>query len=280
MKKTLKLFSILILFECTTLFGGLVDAVSIVVNGEPITLYEIYKTREETGLPKEKVVEYLIKERLKDKELKRLAIVIDDFDINQEIERIAGQNGIDSLKLRTILANKGVDWNKYKQNIKEKLQQQHLYQKILSTKIQQPSQETLKEYYQLHKDEFSIPTAINVIQYSAQNRQSLQQIMQNPLASVQGVTQQALTIPSEKLNQQLLFILTKTPKGGFTQIIPIGGQFVTFFIQEFVNQKPIPFEKVKQRVYAKWMEKKRKEAIESHFEKLRAAANIKVLRVP
>jgi len=280
MRKTLKLLSISLLFGYSTLFGGLVDAVSIVVDGEPITLYEVYKTRQETGLPKEKAVEYLIKERLKDKELKRLAIVIDDFDVNQEIERIAGQNGIDSLKLRTILANKGIDWNKYKQNIKEKLKEQRLYQKILSTKIQQPSQELLKEYYQLHKDEFSIPEAINVIQYSAPSRQALQQIMQNPLVSVPGVIQQAQTIPSEKLNQQLLFMLTKTPKGGFTQIIPAGGQFVTFFIQEFVNQKPIPFKKVRERVYAKWMEEKRKEAIESHFEKMRAAANIKVLRVP
>jgi hypothetical protein len=75
-------------------------------------------------------------------------------------------------------------------------------------------------------------------------------------------------------------MLTKTPKGEFTQIIPAGRQFVTFFIQDFVNSRPIPFEKVRQRVYAKWMEEKRKDAIESHFEKMRAAANIKVLRVP
>ena len=75
-------------------------------------------------------------------------------------------------------------------------------------------------------------------------------------------------------------MLTKTQKGEFTQIIPAGGQFVTFFIQDFVNQRPIPFDKVKEHVYAKWMEEKRKEAIESHFEKMRAAANIKVLRVP
>ena len=278
MKKII--LSISLLFGFTTAFGGLVDAVSIVVDGEPITLYEVYKTGQETGLPKEKAVEYLIKERLKDKELKHLAIAVDDFDINREIERIAGQNGIDSLKLRTILANRGVDWDKYKQNIKEKLKEHRLYQKILSTKIQQPSQETLKEYYQLHKDEFSIPEAINVIQYSAPSRQALQQIMQNPMASVLGVTQQAQTIPSKKLNQQLLFMLTKTPKGEFTQIIPAGGQFVTFFVQDFVNQTPIPFEKVRDRVYAKWMEEKRKEAIESHFEKMRAAANIKVLRMP
>ena len=280
MRKVLKLFSISLLFGCSTIFGGLVDAVSIVVDGEPITLYEIYKLRQESGLPKDKAVEYLIKERLKDEELKRLGIKIDDFDVNQEIGRVARQNGMDSIKLRTIITNRGINWEDYKKNIKERLQQEHLYQKIVNTKIQQPSEETLKEYYQLHKDEFSLPEAINVIQYSAQSRQALQQVMQNPMASVPGVTQQVQTIPSEKLNQQLLFMLTKTPKGEFTQIIPVGGEFVAFFVQDFINPKPIPFEKVKDRIYAKWMEEKRKEAIESHFEKMRAAANIKVLRVP
>jgi len=269
-----------LLFGSVTAFGGLVNAVSIVVDGEPITLYEIYKTTKETRLPKEKAVEYLIKERLKDKELKRLAIVVDDFDVNQEIERIANQNGINSLELRTILANKGIDWDKYKQNIRKKLKEQQLYQRILSTKIEQPSQERLKEYYQIHKDEFFIPEAINLIQYFAPNKQALEQIMQNPLANVAGVTQQMQTIPSKKLDQQLLFMLTKTPKGEFTQIIPTAKGFTTFFVQGFVNQSLIPFDDIKEHIYAKWMEEKQKEAIESHFEKMRAIANIKVLRVP
>jgi parvulin-like peptidyl-prolyl isomerase len=280
MKKTLKLFSISLLFGFTTSFGGLVDAISIVVDGEPITLYEIYKLSKKSGLPKEKAVEYLIKERLKDKELKRLSIVVDDFDVNQEIERIAQQNGIDSLKLREIIVNRGMEWDKYKQTIKEKLQQQRLYKKILSTKIEQPSEETLKEYYQLNIEKFSIPKEIDVIQYSATTREALQKIMQNPMATISGVTQQAITIKSEKLNQQLLFMLTNTQKGSFTQIIPVNGKFVTFFIQDFIDQKPIPYEDAREKVYAKWMEEKRKEAIESHFEKLRSAANIKILRTP
>jgi len=280
MKKMLKLFSISLLLECSVAFGGLVDAVSIVVDGKPITLYEIYKLRQESGLPKDKAVEYLIKERLKDIEFERLGIEIDDFDINQEIERVAKQNGIDTLKLRAIIANKGISWEDYKKNIKQRLRQKLLYQRIVDTKIQQPSKETLKEYYQIHKYEFSTPEAIDVIQYSSPNRQALQMIMKNPMATVSEVTQQAQTIPSAKLNQQLLFLLTNTPKGEFTQIISTNGQYVTFFVQDFINPKPMPFEEVKDQIYLKWMDEKRKEVIQSHFEKMRAAANIKVLRVP
>ncbi|WP_300369005.1 peptidylprolyl isomerase [Hydrogenimonas sp.] len=279
MKRFHSLFFILIL-SVSSVVGGLVDAVSIVVDDQPVTLYEIYKVEKQLGLPKEKAVEYMIKQKLKDEELKRLGVEVDEFDVNQEIERIAKKSGIDSLKLRSIMAKRGVDWSDYKKQVKEKLLQERLYERILSTKIQPPSEGTLQEYYQLHIGEFSIPEAIQVIQYSATDRKALKEAMQNPMASVPGVSRNAQMIRSDQVNQQLLFLLTQTPKGKFTQIIPVKGQYVVFYVQEFVNPRPLPYDQVKQQVYAKWMEEKRKEAIKSHFDKLRAAANIKVLRAP
>jgi len=243
------------LFICSTFlaasaaFAGLVDAVSIVVNDRPVTLYEIYKTQKSLGIPKTKAVELLIKKRIKEEELQRLGIDVDDFDVVNEIEKIARQNGIDTLKMRTILAKQGVEWEEYKKRVKEKLLQDRLYRRILSTKIQNPSDETLREYYKLHLNSFSVP----------QKRQTLE---------------------TEKLDKELTYILTRTPKGQFTQIIPVDGRYVLFLVQEFVNPEPLPFEKAKDRVFAMWMEQKQQEAIESHFEKLRAAADVKVLRAP
>ncbi len=280
MRKNGTLFIFLCIFVVTTSFAGLVDAVSIVVNGKPITLYEIYKTQQNLGIPKAKAIEILIKKRIKEEEIARLGIGIDDFDVNSEIEKIARQNGIDSLKMRTILAKQDIDWEDYKKRIKEKLLQEKLYRRILSTKIQSPSDETLKEYYKLHIKSFSMPEKIEVIQYSAPERESLLKIIKNPIAAVPGVVQNQEIIQTEKLGTELLYMLTKTPRGQFTQIIPVKGQFVTFFIREFINQKPLPFERVKEKVFSMWMEQKQKEAIDSHFDKLRAAASIKVLRTP
>ncbi len=280
MRRISALFFAVCMLVATAATAGLVDAISIVVDDQPITLYEIYKAQKQRGLTKQQAVEALIKERLKDEELKRLGIHIDDFDVNQEIERIAQKNGMDSLKMRSILAGRGIDWDTYKQQVKDRLLQERLYEQILSTKIQPPSDKTLKEYYRLHINEFSIPEAIRVIQYSAPTKEALEQVMKNPMAEAPGVTRQPQRLEAQRLNPQLFMMLTRTPKGSFTQILPVGGQFVTFFVQEFENPKPIPFEKVKQQVYAKWMEQKRKEAIESHFEKLRAAANVRVLRAP
>ncbi len=280
MRKKITLLICSTIFAAATATAGLVDAVSIVVNDQPITLYEIYKTEKSLGIPKTKAVELLIKKRIKEEELSRLGISVDDFDVNDEIERIARQNGIDSLKMRSILAEQGVDWEAYKKKIREKLLQERLYRRILSTKIQSPSDETLKEYYRLHSADFSIPEKIEVIQYSAPDAKALQKIISNPLAAVPGVSQKAETIETEGLKPELLYLLTQTPKGKFTRIIPAGGAFVTFLVQEFVNPKPLPFEKVKEKVFARWMEQKQQEAIESHFEKLRAAANVKVLRTP
>ncbi len=275
-----------ILFICSSIitasaaFAGLVDAVSIVVNNQPITLYEIYKTEKSLGIPKAKAVELLIKKRIKEEELERLGISVDDFDVVSEIDKIARQNGIDTLKMRTILAKQGVSWDNYKKKIKEKLLQERLYRQILSTKIQNPSEETLKEYYRLHINSFSIPQKIKVIQYSSADKKALLSAMENPLAALQGVVQKQEILDTKGLNRELLYLLTKTPKGKFTQIVPVGGQFVVFLVQDFINSEPLPFEKVKDKVFAMWMEQKQQEAIESHFEKLRAAASIKVLRTP
>ena len=266
---------------CTTFaVAGLVDAISIVVDDQPITLYEIYKAEHQLGLSKKKAVEYLIDQKLRKEELARLGIHVDEFDVDNAIEKIARQNGIDSLKLREILARKGVNWEDYKKKVKEKLLQDRLYEKIVSTKIQPPSEQTLREYYQLHINEFSMPEAIRVIQYTAPDRKALYEAMHNPMAQIPGVTREPQTIPAAKLNRQLLYLLTQTPKGKFTEPIPVNGQYVAFFVQDFINPHPIPFDQVKQQVYAKWMEEKRKEAIKSHFEKLRAEADVKVLRAP
>ncbi|WP_456404769.1 peptidylprolyl isomerase [Hydrogenimonas sp.] len=280
MIRTLRTLFVGLLLLAAPLAAGLVDAVSIVVNDRPITLYEIYKTEKSLGLPKTKAIEFLIKKRIREEELARLGIHVDDFDVNSEIERIARQNGIDSLKMRTILAKQGVDWEAYKKRIREKLLQERLYRQILSTKIQSPSDETLKEYYRLHIDAFSLPEKIRVIQYSSAEKRALLKAMENPLATVPGVVRKQETLETEGLNPELLFLLTKTPKGEFTEIVPVGRQYVAFLVQDFVNPRPLPFEKVKQKVFAQWMEQKQKEAIESHFEKLRAAATVKIVRTP
>jgi parvulin-like peptidyl-prolyl isomerase len=260
--------------------AGLVDAVSIVVDGEPITLYEIYKAEHAKGLDKRKAVEYMIEQKLKEAEIKRLGISVDNYDVNRQIEKIAQQNGIDSLKLRSILASRGVSWQTYKKEMKEKILQERLYKRILSTKIQPPSEETLKAYYQSNLQAFSVPAAIDVVQYTAPTRKALIEAMRNPMSVNPEVTKESKTIRSNEVGGQLLYMLTQTPEGKFTQPIPVDGRYVAFYVEKFHGLKPLPYDEVQPRVYAQWMEQKRKEAIKSHFEKLRAAADIKVLRAP
>ncbi len=280
MQKAIHRSVLLLLSGAVGLWAGLVDAISMVVDDQPITLYEIYKVEQQLGLSKQKAVEYLIKQKLKKEELKRLGISVDEFDLNNEIEKIAQKNGIDSLKLRSILAQRGIDWETYRDEIRQRLLQERLYQKIVSTKIQPPSEKTLREYYRLHINEFSIPEAIEVIEYSAPSRKALREAMNNPMAAVPGVERRPMSLKPQQLNRELFYLLTKTPARSFTQVLPVKGRFVAFYIRGFVNPKPLAYEQIKNRVYAKWMEEKRSEAIKSHFEKLRAAADVRVFRSP
>lgn len=263
----------------TLLHGGMVDAISMIVDNKPITLYEIYESSGQFEGNKQKAVEFLINKRLKEIEIERLHIYVDPFDVDSEIDTLAKNNGLDTLGLRNAIINRGMDWETYKQEIREGLLERKLYRELLSTKVQPPSDAILEEYYETRQKKFSQPDAVDVIKYAAPDRRTLQQVQINPLASG-SVQQEQERVPLAGLNPQFVQLLTQTPKGSFTPILPADKTFVMFYIQGFIGNSRQPFESIKDEVMRVWLEEKRKQAINSHFEKMRSEANIQVLRAP
>ena len=70
------------------LSAGLVDGIALVVNEEPITLYDIDKKMLESNLSKKDAVSLLIDELLYEQELRKYNIEVDIFDVNNYIEKI------------------------------------------------------------------------------------------------------------------------------------------------------------------------------------------------
>ena len=59
--------------------SNIVGGIAIKVNNDPITLYEIQSLSAKQHISKDKAQEILIAQRLKDQEIKRLNIAIDDM---------------------------------------------------------------------------------------------------------------------------------------------------------------------------------------------------------
>ncbi len=142
--------------------AGLINAISLTINNEPITLYEIHKIRTIYKVSVDEAIDLLIQQRLEESEIKRLGIVVDDFDVKEEIKKIASSNSLSVFDFLDMLKSRGIDKDDYEKELKEKLKKQMLYRKIVSQRAQRPSDEEMLRYYKNNKDEFSSPELFEV----------------------------------------------------------------------------------------------------------------------
>jgi len=269
-----------LIFSLSIVSAGLIDAIAIIVNNEPITMIDILNTAKALNISKKEAAELLIDQKLQEAEIKRLSIVVDEFELESELEKFAKERGLTLYELKNILTQKGIDWQEYKNQFKKQLLKKKFLKKIAATKLTQPDEEEVYEYYKSHIEEFSIPKYVEIIKYISKNRASLQKIMQNPMARVTDVQMGEEKVEISKIDPKLAFLLQDTKEGEFTPIIPFGKNFLTMYIKKKIDIKPLPFEEVKNAVIAKLLEKKREEAIKNYLAKLKVNAKIKVLRLP
>ena len=76
-------------------FAAMVNGIAIIVNDEPITLYDIDKTMSVNNISKNEAVSYLIDKILYDQLVQENNITADVFDINDYTEKLASSNGMD-----------------------------------------------------------------------------------------------------------------------------------------------------------------------------------------
>ncbi len=278
-KKVLKAIFVALLFKFS-LYAGLVDGVSIVVNNTPITLYEIKKFSIQHKLPIKKAIEALIREKLENNLIKKYDLQASDLEVSDEIEKISSNAGMSILDFENYLIKKGVNIDTYKKDLAKKIAQRKLYKKVVSDKIKRATDEEIKEYYQKNIDKYSIPQMVEVTEYDAKDRKTLENFIKNPMLNISGISKKDMVLKSNQINPKLLYILQQTKEGSFTPILTLKEGFVSFYVKRKINVKPIPFDRVKNAIFAEIMNKRESDIIKSYFDKLVSEANIKVIREP
>jgi hypothetical protein len=260
--------------------AGLINAISLTINNEPITLYEIHKIRTIYKVSVDEAIDLLIQQRLEESEIKRLGIVVDDFDVKEEIKKIASSNSLSVFDFLDMLKSRGIDKDDYEKELKEKLKKQMLYRKIVSQRAQRPSDEEMLRYYKNNKDEFSSPELFEVTKYISSSKEALLEAIKNPMKKFQEVNVIDEKIETKNINPKLLYILNKTKEASFTPVITIADNFVAFYIKKKLDIKTLPFDEVKNEIFAKLANKREKEIIREYFDKIKAEANIRMIRKP
>ena len=268
-------------FVAVLSLARVIDAIAIVVDGEPITTYEIEKTAKRLGIPPSQAVDLLIQKKLEEKEARRLGVRVDDFELERAIENFAAKKGMDLFELRQALQNQGVPWQEYKKSFKEQLLRQKLYDKIAQIQAGHIGEAQLKEYYDTHKSEFEVAKRVKVMKYISPSKEVLERIRRNPLYEPSDpllLQKGEEVVDLEKVNPQFAAMLSQTPEGSFTQILPLGDRYLLLYVQSKEGKETIPFEEAKNYILNKLAKENRAKSVKDYFDKLRASANIEILK--
>lgn len=266
-------------FCALMLQAEIVAGVAIRVNGHAITLNEIAKLQAQMKISKKAAIDMLINERLKDDEIERFKISVDEFKIDEEISQIAANANMSKDALLTKATRDGTTLQEYRNSIKKQLQTKELMQRILASNINISSEDELLSYYTKHKKEFMLPSSVRVVRYMAHNEGDLQKAIHSPKAQIQGVQKANETISLSSLSPQIAQVFLHTPNNEFTPVLTTGGNgFVSFLVKERLGEKMISFEEAKPLINQKIMAQKEQSIITEHFNKIRSSANIVTLR--
>lgn len=263
-----------------SLHAQMIDGVSVVVEDKIITLYDIQKEMQLSHVSKKQAIDILIRKKLEALEVKKRGIRVTQDEVFDEIRRLAEANHMSLSEFYDLVRKQnGLTSQELQEKIKERLLSQKLYQAIAFSKMGEPDMAEVKQYYELHKQEFTKPAFIDVVIYSAQDKTLLEQKRQNPLFFSQAIQQQSQRINTDRINPQLLEILLKTNEGEFSPIIPNGqGGFITFYIQQKGAVEETPFEQLVPQIKNAIMAQKRAEILDDYFAKLKDSADIKIIR--
>ena len=251
------------------------DKIVATINDMPITSYEVEKLSKQLNIDKNRALNILLNQKLIESEIKKRGIVVDNFELENALEVIAKRNGFSLFEFKNILMQRG-DYQKLINQIKNDLLKNKLFDEIVQTKLKIDDNE-IKNYYQNHKNEFKVCKKIEVVKYSANNKALLEKIKQNPL-SIKNLKVENKIYYANELPLNLLFLFKETKDGAFTPIINESnerGYYSMFYVTKKENYYYLPFEKVKNLITNKLINKKREKILKEYFSKLKNKAYVK-----
>lgn len=279
-KKGRYMKKILIVFLMTfgILNAGLVDAIALVVNEDPITVYDIDKKMSDAKVNKKDAVSILVDELLYEQELKKNYVTVDMFDVNNYIEQVAANNKMDIYEFKSIIKQKFKDYSKYENKIKKDLLRQKLLGKVLRGKLKMPTDTDLKIYYENNLNSFSSASTFSVVQYATKDKKALLAIKKNPMLNIPSVNKQNLVLKQEELSAQFKYLLNETETKKFTPIFTANKNYAMLFIIKKENLVINKLEEVKRKISQIIIQENEKKYLQDYFEKLKITADIRVVR--
>ncbi len=272
---------ILILFIVASLQAKVYDGVAVVVEDKAITLLDIKKEMQTKHINVKKAIDILIRKKLESIEIKKRNISVGSSEVYDDIKKMAQRNNVSVSNLYDAVREaNGLTSEQFKVKIKQKLLLQKLYNAVTISSMSEPSQEEIKDYFELHKSDFKHPLSFTVVIYDTKQKELLREKVDNPMFYSPQIASNEQVLPYNRISPELASLLSKTAVGHFTPVIPNGkGGFMSFYIKSVESAKDTGVESMKPQIINTIMIEKREAILSDYFARLRDNADINIIRV-
>ena len=273
----MKKYLVSLLLSLSVANAGLVNGVAVVVNDEPITLYDIDMKMETTGLNKNDAVKSLIDEVLYDQQIKKENINVDIFDVDEYISKLASQNRMSLLEFKSVIRQQQ-DYEKFVEDIKQRLIHERLIKKVARGNIKIASDDDINIYYENNKQQFTFAENIDVIAYVSKSKEAMIEARANPMENNDAVAKQDISFKYSEVNPKVRYILNNTGVNQVSNIFTQSGNYNMFLVKNKSGIQTLSLADVKERIFSIIMQKREKAYLDEYFETQKITANIKVYR--
>jgi len=270
-----KIFILLSFLVAAISQAKMLNAIAIVVEGEPVTTAEIKAVQTQLGVSKSKAQDMLIDNRLQKASMKGINITEDEID--RRISKIAKKNNLTVKKMQKELKKQGMPWNKFRDQIETALRKQKFFRLKIAKLIPTPTTDELKLYYKKHPNLFKLPSSVTATQYSSKSKKYLLSFIKNG-SNKKFIKEGDKTYSGEELTPQLMSIFMDVPVGSYTSIFNNGSRFVVFRVDGYGVGEVKPFSQVQYKVAGAWRREHQIKTIKEYFKRIRRDASIEIIR--
>lgn len=275
-----KLWIVGLVFSVAFAAPSLVNGIALLVNDHPVTLLELYRLQQLAKVPQNVAVDRLIDERLHDEEVKKRQLGINDVELEEEMQKIALQNATTLAQMQALIQSSGSSWETYREDVKQSMLRRKLYQSIAQEGMKAIDEREVRAYYDENREDFFIPQSVDVVKFHSRDSVAIQRVVQSGgKLTLPNVGRENEVLQISMLNPQVILAFAQGKEGAFTPIFPIGREYVTFLIQKKYNPRLLPYENARNVVLQRIVQEKESNLISEYFEKLRANANIRIIRL-
>lgn len=284
----------------------IVDRIVAIVNEEIITLGDVEEFVEVEkaekiksirdyflGLKLREKLELLIEDRLIRQEAKRMGIEVGEGEIDQVVEGIKRKNLISDDELKENLKRENISYESFRQGIRDAIIRERVISRMVTPELNLDDRK-LREYYDLHKDEFKEEEVrLRQVFISGVREDSRERAKKALSLIIKGVpfdevAKEYSDEPSGKYGGDIGFVkkndlipelrdaLKGKAKGEITDIIKSPYGYHILRLEEIKGGEPPPFDEVKEEIKRRLILEESQKRYREFVEKLKRKSYIEI----